>query len=29
MILFHGGTLAIEHPVVITSDQGRDFGFAF
>ena len=29
MILFHGGTQVIEHPAVITSDQGRDFGFAF
>ena len=29
MILFHGGTDPIEHPVVIASDQGRDFGFAF
>lgn len=29
MRLFHGGTHIIEHPVVITSDQGRDFGFAF
>lgn len=29
MILFHGGTHTIEHPVVITGDQGRDFGFAF
>ncbi len=29
MILFHGGTHVIERPVVITSDQGRDFGFAF
>ena len=29
MILFHGGTDVIEHPVVITGDQGRDFGFAF
>ena len=29
MILFHGGTHIIEHPVVITGDQGRDFGFAF
>lgn len=29
MILFHGGTDIIEHPVVITGDQGRDFGFAF
>ena len=29
MILFHGDTHIIEHPVGITSDQGRDFGFAF
>ena len=29
MILFHGGTQIIEHPVVIIADQGRDFGFAF
>ncbi len=29
MILFHGGTQVIEHPIVITGDQGRDFGFAF
>ena len=29
MILFRGGTNIIEHPVVITGDQGRDFGFAF
>ena len=29
MILFHGGTHIIEHPVVVTGDQGRDFGFAF
>ena len=29
MLLFHGGTEVIEHPVIITSDQGRDFGFAF
>ena len=29
MILFHGGTDVIEHPVIITSEQGRDFGFAF
>lgn len=29
MILFHGGTNIIEHPVVITGEQGRDFGFAF
>ena len=29
MILFHGGTHVIDHPAVITGDQGRDFGFAF
>ena len=29
MILFHGDTHIIEHPVVITGEQGRDFGFAF
>ena len=29
MMLLHGGTHVIEHPVVITGDQGRDFGFAF
>ena len=29
MILYHGGTNIIERPVVITGDQGRDFGFAF
>ncbi len=29
MILFHGGTHVFEHPVIITGDQGRDFGFAF
>ncbi len=29
MILFHGGTQQIEHPMIIPSDQGRDFGFAF
>jgi hypothetical protein len=29
MLLFHGGTNIIEKPVVITGDQGRDFGFAF
>ena len=29
MILFHGGTHIIEQPVVVTGDQGRDFGFAF
>lgn len=29
MILFHGGTHIIDRPVVITGDQGRDFGFGF
>lgn len=29
MFLFHGGTTIIEHPVIITGEQGRDFGFAF
>ena len=29
MILYHGGTHIIEKPVIITGDQGRDFGFAF
>lgn len=29
MILFHGGTQEIAKPVIITGDQGRDFGFAF
>lgn len=29
MILFHGGTDRIEHPRILTGDQGRDFGFAF
>ena len=29
MILYHGGTDIVEHPVIITGDQGRDFGFAF
>ena len=29
MILFHGGTDVVDHPVIMTGDQGRDFGFAF
>lgn len=29
MILYHGGTDIVERPVVVTGDQGRDFGFAF
>lgn len=29
MILYHGTTLEIVKPQIITSDIGRDFGFAF
>lgn len=29
MILYHGGTDIVENPMVITGDQGCDFGFAF
>ena len=29
MILYHGTTLRIEHPRIIRSEIGRDFGFAF
>lgn len=29
MILYHGGTQPVEHPVVVVGEQGRDFGFAF
>ena len=29
MILFHGGTDVVSAPVVLTGDQGRDFGFGF
>ena len=29
MILYHGTTLEIPHPVIIRSEIGRDFGFAF
>ena len=29
MILYHGGTDVIEKPMIITGEQGRDFGFAF
>ena len=29
MVLFHGGTDVIAHPVIMTGDQGRDFGCAF
>lgn len=29
MILYHGGTDIVSTPVVLTGDQGRDFGFAF
>jgi hypothetical protein len=29
MIVYHGSTLEITEPKIITSDIGRDFGFAF
>lgn len=29
MILYHGSTIAVEKPEIITSVIGRDFGFAF
>ncbi|MDC7289836.1 DUF3990 domain-containing protein [Blautia schinkii] len=29
MILYHGSTIAVEHPEIIKSEVGRDFGFAF
>lgn len=29
MILYHGSNIAVEHPQIITSEVGRDFGFAF
>ena len=29
MIVYHGTTLKIENPEIITSEYGRDFGFAF
>lgn len=29
MILFHGSNIVIESPKIITSEKGRDFGFAF
>ncbi len=29
MILYHGTTLRIEHPRIVRSEIGRDFGFAF
>lgn len=29
MVVFHGTTLAIPQPKIITSEIGRDFGFAF
>ena len=29
MIVYHGTTLEIKNPEIITSESGRDFGFAF
>lgn len=29
MILFHGSTLPVKNPIIIRSDIGRDFGYAF
>ena len=29
MKLYHGGVIAVETPRIISSEQGRDFGFAF
>ncbi|MCD8107254.1 MAG: DUF3990 domain-containing protein [Oscillospiraceae bacterium] len=29
MLVYHGTTLEIRHPKIITSEIGRDFGFAF
>lgn len=29
MILYHGSTIAIEHPRILENEVGRDFGFAF
>ena len=29
MILYHGTTLEIQNPQILTSEIGRDFGFAF
>ena len=29
MILYHGSTVAVDHPIIIKTEQGRDFGFGF
>ncbi len=29
MILYHGSTVIVDRPTIITSEKGRDFGFAF
>ena len=29
MILYHGSYTEVKEPKIITSDKGRDFGFAF
>ena len=29
MIVYHGTTLEIQEPRILTSEMGRDFGFAF
>jgi len=29
MILYHGSTVKVEHPIIITTEKGRDFGFGF
>ena len=29
MILYHGSTVEVSKPTIVTSERGRDFGFAF
>ena len=29
MILYHGSTVVVENPVIIRTEQGRDFGLGF
>lgn len=29
MKLYHGSDVIVENPIIITSEKGRDFGFAF
>ena len=29
MILYHGSYIEVENPIIVTSEKGRDFGFAF